>query len=238
MSDVPGNFWSSYEAIVACLLPPLGPGDGVQEEELSAAEARLNLRLPRTLREFYLKAGGRGDINREHNRLLAPSEIVKQGGVLVFYEENQAVVLWGIEVGALGLDDPPVVSADNGGRLLWQEDREHLSAFLTDMLLWQAVNGQTLYGGIGRASSEAVARAGSEWQQIGLGPSAGGKALLRDGQLLYVVSRDPTDAAPEVFGGGRTTADLVALTQTFSVAWDYSALDDEETEQEEADGDE
>lgn len=235
---MPGDFWPRYEAVAARLLPPLGPGDGFSEEEVSAAEVRLNLRLPRILREFYLKAGNREDINRAHNRLLAPDGLVEQDGVLVFYEENQAVVLWGIEASVLGLDDPPVVSAGNGGRLLWQEEREHLSAFLTDMLLWQAVNGQTLYGGIGRASSEAVARAGSEWQQIGLGPSAGGKALLRDGQLLYVVSRDPTDAAPEVFGGGRTTADLVALTQTFSVAWDYSALDDEETEQEEADGDE
>lgn len=238
MSSTPGEFWSRYEALVSHLFPPLGLEHGVSEEELNTAEARMGLRLPPLLRQFYRKAGRQDDINRAHNRLLRPGELSELDGALVFYEENQAVVLWAIERDALSQDDPPVVSASNGEKLVWEPEQEHLSGFLLDMMLWQAVNSETLYGGVGQADAEAIARVGSKWEQIELGLGAGSKAFLREGQLLYVVSRDPADSLPDVYGAGRTLKDLSALTQTFGVTWDYSALDEEETQQEAEDEDE
>ena len=41
--------------------------------------------------------------------MLPPGEVSVEGGVLVFYVENQSVVRWGIRLSELGVDDPPVV---------------------------------------------------------------------------------------------------------------------------------
>lgn len=243
MSDAPADFWPRYEAIVAQLLPPLKPGDGVSEEDVSAAEARLNLRLPRILREFYLKAGNREDINRAHNRLLAPSELVEQDGALAFYAENQAVVLWGLPCETLGAEDPPVVVADNVTELIWEEEQERLSEFLLNMLLLQATLGGMRYGGVGECDVRTAAP-GDEWQRFHLGlqqhfhlgPHV--SAFLRDGQVLYVFSPGAPVGMSEVSGGGRTAEDFRALSEAFAVTWSYSSLEDEQAEQEEAGEDE
>ena len=43
-------------------------------------------------------AGGRKDINAVHNRLVSLEELEVDQDRLIFYEENQAVVLWGISI--------------------------------------------------------------------------------------------------------------------------------------------
>src|SRR4051794_404513 len=105
--------WDDYAARVAELFDPLGPGDGYTEQEVAAAETRLGLRLPRVLREFYLRTGHRNDIPRPKTPLTPPEDLSVEQGVLVLSEENRTVVLWGVRVEDLGRDDPPVVRAYN-----------------------------------------------------------------------------------------------------------------------------
>jgi hypothetical protein len=105
--------WDDYAARVAELYRPLAPGDGYEESEVAAAEARLGFRLPPALRKLYLRAGRRDDIHRAKNHLIAPEELSVEQGALVVYEENQNLVLWGVRVSDLGRDDPPVVRAYN-----------------------------------------------------------------------------------------------------------------------------
>lgn len=205
------------------------------EEDVRAAEARLGLRLPRLLRELYLRTGRRDDIHRCHNRLLRPEEIKTDDNALVFYEENQAVVLWAIERGAFGLGDPPVVGADNKTVRDWEGDQERLSTFLLIMLLLQASLGGMRYGGVGGCDVRAAAP-GDEWQRCHFGSY--GSAFLREGQILYVHSPSIQVGTSMVSGGGRTKAEFLALTQAFAVDWNYSTLDDEEEEQEGADDNE
>ena len=168
----------------------------------------LGLRLPTLLREFYLVAGQREDINAVHNRLFSPENLEVDQQALVFYEENQGVVLWGIKADALSQADPQVFMAEYASTLQWDREHDHLSEFLTSMLIWQAVNGGMPYSGIGVASSEAIAAA-TDWEAVNWsGDRRRDPVYLRDGQVLFIVGNDP---GPEVDGGGRTKKDFLAV---------------------------
>lgn len=72
---------------------------GCQENQISELETKLNLSLPQKLRDYYLELGINESINYSHNRLLKPDNEVgfSDDRYLVFYEENQASVYWGIK---------------------------------------------------------------------------------------------------------------------------------------------
>jgi hypothetical protein len=54
--------WSEQSPHIRSLYHPWQPGDGYDEAEIEAAEARLGFRLPSTLRNFYLAWGRRQDL--------------------------------------------------------------------------------------------------------------------------------------------------------------------------------
>lgn len=220
-------FWNDYSRLVAKLMPPLASRDGVPESEIIAAEARLGSRLPTVLREFYALVGRRKDINAVHNRLVSLKELEVDQERLVFYEENQAVVLWGVSLLNPDDADPAVFMAENQRDLEWESDHDHLSEFLHAMLFFQAVNGGMTYGGIGTATSENLETISDGWEVVDLGGDSalwGNRVRMRDGQVLFVVGNDPN---PQVFGGGRTRDDFLAVERAFGVSWDYSTLDEE-----------
>ncbi|MFF8841417.1 SMI1/KNR4 family protein [Streptomyces sp. NPDC015127] len=92
---------------------PLRDGDGCSEGEWSAAEGALGLALPRALREGYALLGRRADLTAGQDPLVPPGELYVDnsydGGVLVFRRENQDCASWGIPVGRIADEDPPVV---------------------------------------------------------------------------------------------------------------------------------
>ena len=218
------NFWEVYRVLVKRLLRPLGKSDGYPEKRVSDAERRLGRQLPHLLREFYLITGERKDINGVHNRLLAPEDLRLSGDVLVFYEENQGVCLWGVDVRNEGDEDPAVFREDSDESPTWDSDFDYLSQFLIAMLFMQAVNGGMRHGGIGSATNGNTAQAPPDWEAINLGGSWNNRVLMQDGQVLYIFGNEP---APEVFGGAKTKQKLLALEKTFGVSWDYCTLDDE-----------
>ena len=166
-------FWSDYRRLVARLMPPLAPGDGVPESEIAAAEARLGMNLPTLLQEFYALAGKREDINHSFEHLVSVEELELEGGMLVFYEENQDVTFWAVKSDDTAAD-PAVFRAFNEENLDWEPDSELLSEFLVAMLVLQAVNGGMAYSGIGDANPERVTNAsgrlGSDRTPQTLGP--------------------------------------------------------------------
>jgi hypothetical protein len=86
---------------------PLVIKDSVTEPRLRKAERRLGSALPQALREFYRVAGAASE-TRGHNLLFRPEDLVVERGYLVFMQENQAVVDWGIPRRFLETPDPPV----------------------------------------------------------------------------------------------------------------------------------
>jgi hypothetical protein len=129
------------EVFAALDLPP-EPRHACGERAITAAERRLGVAVPEVLRGFYRVAGRHDAINRAHNRLLPLDEWAVDGGRLLFMEENQNVVFWGVPVAAGGTDaDPDVWQAENGDALVWEPEKAKLSEFLLAMLCWQAVMG-------------------------------------------------------------------------------------------------
>jgi len=88
--------WSvRFRGLLADIAGRATPRHGYPLRAIEAAEVRLGVNLPAPLREYYLSVG-RHKINSAHNRLLPPDALEVSQGRLVFMEENQCVVFWGV----------------------------------------------------------------------------------------------------------------------------------------------
>jgi hypothetical protein len=135
---VPSRLERYRDILKRVLERDLSAGDNTSEETLAQAESRLGLRLPMAFRECFLVAGNADDANRMHNVLFRPDEFVLEDGFLVFMEENQAVVHWGIPVDHLHEPDPDVWQRVNGLEPVWYSEELPFSSFMIKNLEWQA----------------------------------------------------------------------------------------------------
>ncbi|MET9496949.1 SMI1/KNR4 family protein [Streptomyces sp. NPDC006552] len=101
--------WQFVADFAAYWQQPLQPGDGWSVEEVEAAERRLGLVLPGSLREAYLLLGRRTDLTSNHDTLLKPDELHVLDGALVYRVENQGAASWGVLLADLDNDDPGTV---------------------------------------------------------------------------------------------------------------------------------
>jgi hypothetical protein len=163
------RFAERLKSTFATLVRPLTPEDGQPEASISVAESRLGLRLPAVLREYYLLAGRFDRFNRAHNELRRPEEWSADGGKLVFLEENQCVVFWGVDAVTSPDDDPPVYQAENlrGRPTEWYLEHERCSEFLIVMLHFQAVLGGYEFLGGSDITSEALGKFLTGWAPAG-----------------------------------------------------------------------
>ena len=106
--------WSEQSPHIRSLYRPWQPGDGYDEAILQAAEVRLGVRLPATLRTFYLAWGRREDLTQTCYYLLNPEVLPIRANTLIFWVEEQSVAYWGIPREALAEPDPPVVVTWSG----------------------------------------------------------------------------------------------------------------------------
>jgi hypothetical protein len=134
-------FQQQYRSLFAQFGYPLKPSAGVTEKQIAAAEKRLGVRVPAALREFYLVAGKERRFNHCHNRLLGPERWAVDRGRLMFMEENQSVLWWGVPVGKRAAADPMVAQGLNDEPITWQSISMKCSAFLIANLCWHAVCG-------------------------------------------------------------------------------------------------
>jgi hypothetical protein len=184
---------------------------GYSSRSVERAEARLGIRLPAPLRDYYLTVG-RHKINQAHNRLWPPEALMISQGRLVFMEENQEVVFWGVRSRSEAAD--PVVyqttELDDGD---WVSE-SRCSQFLPAMLCWQAVGGGLPNFGYSDPLASSVAR------RLTIGWSPAGRIIdltafvktgrvlcaIREGKsvLLHVASRSRRDFQAMVSGFGVT----------------------------------
>ena len=106
---------------------PLTARDGASRRSIEAAEKRLGVAAPNCLMDYFETAGRETRFNACYNRLLPCSEWFVDGKRLVFMEENQAVVYWGVPAKAERLDDPPVYQGVNGPKIAWVRECPSLS---------------------------------------------------------------------------------------------------------------
>jgi hypothetical protein len=130
-------FTERYRAAFESLGLPLRRKDGIDAATLE----RINLGglvLPDALREYYLVAGNEATLNHSFNRLLAPEDVFVDAGRIVFMEENQGVVYWGIRP-----DDSANPTVEQGvvaqsAPLEWHSEGTDCAGFLEANLCWQA----------------------------------------------------------------------------------------------------
>lgn len=131
------QFKKKYSAALQALIGrALTKQDGAKPASLAACEKRLKLKLPRAINVYYQIAGNL-PLNTEHNILYAPKDLIKRDGKLVFMEENQAVVFWGLDLNALNQPDPEVFQASNAKQITWYSEELPWSDFIIKVWRWQ-----------------------------------------------------------------------------------------------------
>lgn len=127
-----------YRAAFQSLGLPLRPKDGLKPESLEGIKLE-GLVWPVALRDYYLVAGNEETLNQSFNRLLEPKDIFVDAGRIVFMEENQGVVYWGVK--ADGMIENPIVEQGvniEGKAIEWHSEGSDCAGFLEAMLYWQA----------------------------------------------------------------------------------------------------
>src|SRR5262245_65958972 len=82
--------------------------DGLPAAVVDEAQRRLGVPIPASLAYYYRRAGRCAALNAVHHQLYLPSELVVEGGYLLFMDENQSVVSWGFRTVDCHEDDPTV----------------------------------------------------------------------------------------------------------------------------------
>jgi hypothetical protein len=199
-----------FRGLLSDIIGRASRGHGYPARSVEAAETRLGLRLPEPLRDYYLSVG-RHKINRAHNRLWPPDALAVSQGRLVFMEENQCVVFWGVRGGSPAAD--PVVSQTTD---LEEGDwvaESACSQFLPAMLCWQAVGGGLPHIGYSEPLDQvAVRRSLRGWPRVGRIQDL--SAFVREGQVVCVI-REGESALLHI--GARSRRDFQALESGLGV---------------------
>lgn len=168
----------------------------------------VGIRLPHTLRQFYLAWGRRRDMTQTSYYLLNPEDLLIRANTLIFWVENQSVVYWGIPREALAEPDPPVVvtwSGESGweveSELHWTPSHAQLSGFLDDLTYLHALGGGATHRGISAEmppQAQQIAWLEEAWGKAKVTPACFGMTpdtkeyptlYIREGQALRWVFR-------------------------------------------------
>lgn len=210
--------------------------DGFAAAEMDALEGRIGSELPKQLRKYYLALGKNESINFSHNRLFTPSEIdFSDDGYLIFYEENQVVVYWGIKAPDLRLDNPPVYGnySPNNASSDW-----HLEATTTeDFLLLMAVYNGTFGGLKYNANSfeqvkpSVVKYIEANWEEISAISFPKQKIYTDKFDEVISLSFDDNNNCSAIFIGTSHQQRFDNLLDNLDVEWSYISYEDEEDDE-------
>jgi hypothetical protein len=164
-------FADSYQDTFAAFGVRLGSGDACSTTDIEEAESRLGVRIPGSLKEFYLVAGREKRINQFHNRLLAPEKLTIDSERVVFMEENQWVVYWGVPAVREPKPDAGVFQGVNrrDKGIDWHPEADSCSTFLNVMAIWHAsFGGAAAHTAVGYVDEKTTRAALDEqWTLIG-----------------------------------------------------------------------
>ena len=103
--------------------------DAIDRPHLTRTEKRLEIVLPTVVSNFYAAAGGAPEL-QAHNRLRHPDALEVEDGYLVFMEENQDVVDWGLRLPLILDSDPEVWQRVNDDEPAWYSEEMSFSEFI------------------------------------------------------------------------------------------------------------
>lgn len=134
------EFKKYYRTLFSQFGYPLTKNTAVPLKAIKDAEQRLGIKVPQALRDYYLVAGREKRFNKSCNRLLAPRDWSVDKQRLLFMEENQSVLWWGVSIRNPDTQDPRISQGQNDDPITWYPEHPQCSVFLAVMLHYQAVN--------------------------------------------------------------------------------------------------
>jgi hypothetical protein len=111
--------------------------DGISNEKIVKAEIKLGRKLPKALRDYYQTVGSCCELNNYHNRIIDLEKVFLENGFLIFAEENEYVVYWGIKTGLPEELNPTVWQIQNKGTSEYHTEEKSFTEFMTEMFEWQ-----------------------------------------------------------------------------------------------------
>ncbi len=116
------------------LSEPLANADAIADGEIDGGLRGQS--IPAAMRAYYRVAGNHW-LNTNHNRLRPLSELETIDDHLVFMDENQDVVQWGLRVADLTVEDPIVYQGQYcDERYEWYSESHTFSRFMIAMWHW------------------------------------------------------------------------------------------------------
>ena len=217
------KFQDHYRRQFAALGHPLTSRDALPEAQIGQREKRLGMRLPKALRDYFLVAGRERSFNQAFNRLCAPDDWSLDSGKLVFMEETQGALLWGVSATSELTIDPAVYQGViiDGEVREWHPEHERCSVFLSVILHWQAT-----FGGAMKccdsapAPVELVTILDRDWSLIG---EVNGMRAYGEAGKAVCFLRWQTPFRKElwrVFAGARTKTELDAIARELGLSWE------------------
>jgi hypothetical protein len=220
-------FAESYRDTFATAGIQLRSEDGCAGAEIEDAEARLGIKFPLSLKEYYLLSGREKRINQFHNRLLPPEEWFTSK-YLAFMEENQAVVYWGIPADPESKRDAVVFQGVNLRErgLEWHAEHDSCFTFLNVMAIWHASFGgaaaHTAMGYVQEASARKTLD--NDWQLVGEVNAM--RAYKKEGRAICflkwedLVQKERKLPPWRVFAVGATPAELERIERSLPAEWE------------------
>ncbi|MFD8599331.1 SMI1/KNR4 family protein [Kitasatospora sp. NPDC059646] len=219
-----GRAWEFLHAFAAAWTTPLTDADGVPDGELERAQARLGLRFPAALREFYTLLGTRTDLTENQDPLLPPGEVFVHdefGGVLVFRAENQGCAYWGVRLEDLGRDDPPVFVQSRDG---WLPFMDRLSLAALELILSESLFAESRFYNACELPADLIETLPHRFKRLAL-PDYPLWTGLEDSPVRWysapgvLLRLDGGEAFSWLHVVGRTRAGLEALEKAFPARW-------------------
>lgn len=211
---------------------------GYSEEEIIDLEIDLGVRLPGTLRDYYLHLGKNESINHSHNRLLSPDGEIgfSNDDHLMFYEENQGVATWGIKKEELLLDNAPVWGNYGDEETPdWQREANTVEDFLLLMAVYNGTMGGLKYHAncLDDIDPEVVKAIQQRWSEVPGISWEKQKVYTDDFREVISLSFDDDGNCAAVFIGTSDQNTFDELLDEIEVEWSYISYEDEEEEDEE-----
>jgi hypothetical protein len=205
------------------------PNSGLPLRAIKVAEKRIGARLPTALTTLYRRTGAAAALHQSHNTLVDLDHLGFADDHLIFYEENQGVVAWGVARANCLLDDPPVVQGqvgEDGVGWTFHPEFRSLSEFACAQGAWNAVQGGLPFVGVWQQSG-----GGRRVDSTALTDAFGAAALATDGMRVWLVDGGvAVDAGDGYLGLATRDADqFKAASARVGIAlesWDYATVRD------------
>ena len=222
------KYLEKYREIAKNLYPNSLTNSGISPGAITVAERRLGFLFPKALAEFYLLVGNHRSINFSYNELISIDCIEIEANKLVFFQENQGVCYWGIDLTDITTGDPPVwvgQSIENQEELDWYLDSKSLSDFLIIMLCWQSVmGGLPVVGSMDNVEKSIIKDVADNFSLIEVEENNSGlQAYIGSGKIVCLAKGFNEIS---LCAGAIDNEKFLEIENTLQIEWDYCSLDD------------